>query len=255
MVFQRIIPVLLVKDNVLTKSLKFKSYNYIGDPINAVKIFNEKEVDELIILDIDASRKFGKPNLELLTSLSRECFMPLTYGGGISSFEDIEKVFSIGVEKISLNQAIFNNDSFIQKAINTFGSQSIVASINIKKNFFGDYCLFDYKKNKKNKISLKEYLKKLENLGFGELFIFDVDRDGTFKGLNQDLIDAILNTVNIPIVFAGGASSHENINQTLSLNKTLSGIAAGSVFVYHGKHNAVLINYTQSKERYNENGL
>lgn len=255
MVYQRIIPVLLVKDNVLVKSVNFKSHKYVGDPINAVKIFNEKEVDELIILDLDASKHNGEPNYNLLKSLTRECFMPLTYGGGVNTLNDVERIFSIGVEKVSLNQAVLNNAPFIEEAINTFGAQSISAIVNIKKDFFGNYCLFDYKKKKKKRIDLHKYTKELEDKGFGEILYYDVDGDGTFKGINQDLLKSLMKSTSIPVVFCGGAASHEELISVLKDNRNLSGIAAGSVFIYHGKHNAVLINYPQNKDRYNDNNL
>lgn len=250
MVFKRIIPVLLFKNDGLVKTVKFKKSNYIGDPINAVKIFNEKEVDEIIILDINASKNNQGPNFELLNSLASECFMPLTYGGGINSIQHLEKIFTIGVEKASINLSLIKKSFDIKYAIKSFGSSSLVASVNFKRNLFNKYRIYDYSNRKKMKISILDFLKSIEDIGFGEILVSDVDRDGTFSGLDKDLINIIVDAVDIPVVFNGGASSHMEISNTLNAISGLSGIGAGSAFVYHGIHKAVLINYTDNNERF-----
>jgi imidazole glycerol-phosphate synthase subunit HisF len=250
MVFKRIIPVLLFKNDGLVKTVKFKKPNYIGDPINAVKIFNEKEVDEIIILDIDASKNNQGPNFDLLNSLASECFMPLTYGGGINSIQHLEKIFTIGVEKASINMSLIKKSFDIKYAIESFGSSSLVASINIKRDLFNKYRIYDYSSRKKIKVSISDFIKSIEDIGFGEILVSDVDRDGTFLGLDNDLINTIVNSVDVPVVFNGGASTHMEISNTLNTIPGLSGIAAGSAFVYHGIHKAVLINYTENDERF-----
>ncbi len=239
----RVIPILLLRDSVLVKTIKFKEYQYIGDPINAIKIFNEKEVDELVFLDIDATRKKIEPNYNLIKSIASECFMPVCYGGGITNIEQMRKIFKLGVEKISLNYSLLKNPSLINNAIKIFGKQSIVASVDIKKSFFGKYNIYNYLKRKKVKGDLFKYLNQIEELGVGEILINNVDADGTFSGYDLELIRQIRKNINIPMIFCGGAKELSDFKLAKDLG--ISGAGAGSMFVFHGKHNAVLITYPQ----------
>lgn len=237
----RVVPVLLLKDNGLVKSKQFSSYKYIGDPINAVKIFNLKEVDELIFLDIEATSKNHEPDYNLIRDIASEAFMPFSYGGGVRNIEQIRKLLRIGVEKIILNNSLFD-EKFVKQAVETFGSSTIIASIDIKYLNSKPY-VYKYLKNDIiENISLFEYIKNITNLGVGELMINSVDRDGTFLGYDLELLAKISDLVKIPVVGCGGAKDIEDI-KLLFTKTSCSAAAGGSMFVYYGKHNAVLITY------------
>ncbi len=241
MIKPRIIPQLLLRNNQLVKTTKFKKPKYVGDPINVIRIFNEKEVDEIILLDIDASLN-NKINFKILEKIAGECFMPICYGGGIKTFDDAKTLFSLGFEKISLNQALFNNSELIKKVSKVFGAQSIVASINIKKNFFGKPLIFDYLNKKKINITIIDMIKKSILAGCGELLLNFVDNDGRLCGLDhKNYIDLKLDDLEIPVILSGGINSVENIKSIFSNN--ITAVAAGAFFIYHGPHRAVLISY------------
>lgn len=248
----RVIPVLLLKKNGLVKTTKFKKGKYLGDPINIVKIFNEKEVDELVILDILASQENKEPNYSLIEDIASECFMPFAYGGGIKNFEQIKRIFSLGVEKVIINTRLDGDNFFLQKAVDFFGSQSIVASVDIKKNFFGRYGIYKHKKNKIITTDVEKYVKSLEKLGVGEIFFNDVDRDGTREGYNLDLMQQLNCMTTLPTVYCGGADSINDIRAAST--KGATSLAAGSMFVLRGEHRAVLISYPmyEDLEKLNE---
>ena len=237
----RVIPVLLLKKNGLYKTTQFKNPRYVGDPINIVRIFNEKECDELVILDIDASISEKKPNFTLIESIASECFMPLAYGGGIQNLEDISTLFSIGIEKVILNSAALKNPLFVREASNRFGSQSIVVSVDVKKNLWGEYSLFSHSQVHYENFDLIQYLKALEKFGVGEIMLNSVDLDGTMKGYDYKLIKKISKILSVPLIVCGGAGSTSDLIQGKIAGA--SGVAAGSLFIYHGPHKAVLINY------------
>jgi cyclase len=243
----RVIPVLLLHNKGLVKTVKFKNPKYVGDPINAIKIFNEKEVDELIFLDIDASKENRGPNFELIENFASECFMPVCYGGGITTIEEIKKLFALGIEKISLNTSVMSDTNLIKEAIEIFGSQSIIVTIDIKKSLFGKYQIYNHKKKKSIKIPYLEYIKNIENLGVGEILINNVDLDGTQKGYDVNLLKTIVNNVDIPVIACGGAGKLEDF-KIVKKEANVSGVAAGSFFVFQGKHNAVLITYPKYEE-------
>jgi len=243
----RVIPVLLLKKNGLYKTVKFKNPTYIGDPINAVKIFNEKDVDELAILDIAATSNSNEINYKLIKELASECFMPLSYGGNINNIEQIKKLFEIGIEKVILNSHIHNNLELITEASELYGSQSIVVSIDVKKNFFGKHEIYTHSGKKKIKTDLIEFIKTVEEKKAGEIIINSIDLDGVMKGYDIDLMKKIVDSVNIPVVAVGGAGNIEHIQELVKKTK-VSAAAAGSIFVYYGKHKAVLINYPTQKE-------
>lgn len=247
----RIIPVLLIRNKGLVKTIKFDKSKYIGDPINAVKIFNDKEVDEIVILDIDASKKNSKPDFDLIASIASECFMPLAYGGGVQTLEDMSRLFDIGVEKVILNTSTLFNLNLVRAASDYFGAQSVVVCIDFKKNIFGNYSLFSHLKGKVNDHNIFEFVQNIEKAGAGELILQSVDRDGTFSGYDLNFIKLVSQKTSIPIVACGGAGKLEDLN--LAFQAGASGVAAGSLFVYHGPHRAVLINYpsiTQLKTKF-----
>lgn len=243
----RIIPCLLLKNQGLYKTVRFKNSVYVGDPINAVRIFNEKEVDELIFLDISATPAKRGPNYDLISQIASECFMPFGYGGGITKLEEIETLFTIGVEKVIINSSAYSNIDLFKQASSKFGNQSIVASIDVKRNFWGSYEVFI----NNGTINIKEdpvtYAKKLENAGAGEIFINSIDNDGTYKGFDIEIIRKIANAVEVPVVACGGAGKLDDF-RTAVIEGGASAVSAGSLFVFHGKHKAVLINYPNQSE-------
>ena len=247
MFLPRVIPTLLLKNNGLVKTKKFKNEKYIGDPINAVKIFNEKEVDEIVFLDIDASKNDMLPDYDMINRIASECFMPLAYGGGINNIRHVDKILNIGVEKIVVNSYLFRNINFIYEIANIIGSQSVVVSIDIKKSLFGNYKIYSHSSDDISSMDLVPYLKKIQNLGAGEVLINSVDRDGTMGGYDIDLIKLVANNIDIPVIACGGAGSVEDFKDALE-NGGASAVSAGSMFVFHGVHNAVLINYLNAKE-------
>ena len=243
----RVIPCLSLQDKGLVKTIKFNNPTYIGDPINAVKIFNEKEVDELIFLDISATVKNKKPPIKLISQIASECFMPLGYGGGIRNLDEIKKIFSLGVEKIIINTHAVENPSFIKQAANLFGSQSIVVSIDVKKNLFGKYEIFTQGGKKSTKLNPVIFARQMEEMGAGELFLNSIDRDGTMKGYDIELIQKISKKVTIPVIACGGAGRLEDFGKAIKEGGA-SAVAAGSFFVFTGPHRAVLINFPTPEE-------
>ncbi|MBS0028551.1 AglZ/HisF2 family acetamidino modification protein [Chitinophaga sp. 22321] len=237
----RVIPSLLLADGGLVKTEKFRNAKYLGDPINTVKIFNEKEVDELIFIDIQCSQQKKKPSLEVIKDLASECFMPLSYGGGIDSLVQIEQILKIGVEKVVINHHALYHPAFLSSASQNFAQSTIVGAMDIKKNLWGNYMVYDHVKKKTLDISPVEYAKRLESLGCGELFINNVDREGTYLGFDLKIIEMITAAVGIPVTVCGGASKLTDI--TLAAEAGASAVAIGSLFVYQGPHRAVLISY------------
>lgn len=237
----RVIPILLMKGEGLYKGIQFKNHKYVGDPINTVKIFNDKEVDELVIFDIEAS-KLNKPiNFEIIQSIVTEAFMPIAYGGGIKTIEDAKKLFTLGVEKIILNTSAIENSSLIKELVDLFGSQSIVFCLDIKKSFFGNYEVYTYSGSKKIKTSPLEISKKMEDLGIGEIIINSIDNDGLMQGYDLNIIKDISSYLSIPVVTCGGAGTLEDFIK--AKKNGAHGCGVGSMFVYNGIHKAVLISY------------
>ena len=238
----RLIPVLLIHRNGIYKSINFSNYKYIGDPLNAIKIFNEKFVDELIILDVNQNKNNSHIDYHFLQDLFSECFVPVTYGGGISSLGEADKILKLGVEKICLNSAVLNNMEIIKDFARNFGSQSIVVSIDVKRNFFGKPEVYNNKMKKfEKKLDLESYFKVIEDLGAGEILINSIDKDGTMKGMDLNLIDQTQKIVNLPVIYSGGIGSVLDIKKAFT--NDISGIAAGSLFLFYGPHKAVLISY------------
>ncbi|MDN5205658.1 AglZ/HisF2 family acetamidino modification protein [Fulvivirgaceae bacterium BMA10] len=238
----RVIPVLLVSNRRLIKTIKFKDEVYVGDPINAIKIFNDKEVDELLVLDISATPQARGPNMELIKDIADECFMPLGYGGGINTPEEIKSILNAGVEKVILNTSAYRKSELITQGADTFGSQSIVVSIDVRKNMFGKYVIHVNSGNDKVSVPLIEYCQNVQELGAGEIVINSINNDGIQSGYDQKLIKMVSDSVSIPVVACGGATSIDDFRDAI-LSSGASAVAAGSMFVFKGKHRAVLINY------------
>lgn len=247
MLTTRVIPCLLLKNQGLIKTVKFKQPKYVGDPINAVRIFNDKEVDELIFLDITATIENRKPPFDLISQIASECFMPFCYGGGISSVEDIEELFRLGVEKVSINTQAVVNPSLIRKAADLFGSQSIVVSIDVKKNLFGKYRVFTQGGRKSTNLHPVDFAVQMEDAGAGEIFLNSIDRDGTMQGYDLELIRTVSESVRIPVIACGGAGKLDDFAEAIKKGGA-SAVSAGSFFVFQGSHRAVLITYPPMKE-------
>jgi cyclase len=237
----------LLKGQGLVKTINFDNPKYIGDPINAVRIFNEKEVHELVFLDITASTEKRSPRLDYISDIASECFMPLGYGGGIRTVIQAEDIFNRGVEKVVINSCAVENPSFIHELADLFGSQSIVVSIDVKKNYLGRYETYIYSGKTKTAWDPVKWAQEAEKLGAGEIFLNSIDQDGIMKGYDIPLIKSVSASVSIPIVACGGAGTVDDFSRAVH-DGGASAIAAGSMFVYYGKHRAVLINFPGDKE-------
>ncbi len=247
----RIIPCLLVHNKGLVKTVNFKEPKYVGDPINAVKIFNEKEVDELIVLDIDATVENRTPNFELIKNLASECRMPFCYGGGITSVEQAKKIIELGAEKIAISSSAINDPALIKNIGLEVGVQSVVVVIDVRKKgilFGGGYDIYIKNGKEKVKIKLKDFIDQLNEIGVGEIVINSIDNDGMMKGYDIPLISMIREWTNFPITALGGAGSSIDIKQLIEKFKII-GASAGSLFVFKGKYKAVLINYPNREEK------
>lgn len=236
----RIIPVLLLKGKGLYKGKKFKKHKYVGDPINTVKIFNDKEVDELILFDIEATNLGRSINFEYIEQVVSEAFMPVAYGGGIRTIKDAKKLFSLGVEKVVLNTQAIISPHFIQELVSVFGSQSIVFSLDVKKTILGKK-VFAKSGSEKTKYIPEELALKMQDLGVGEIIVNDIDRDGTALGYDLTLIQNLTKKLSIPLVICGGAVNLNDFKE--AIKNGAHACAAGSMFVFHGQHQAVLISY------------
>lgn len=242
----RVIPTLLLRGKGLVKTVNFKNPNYLGDPINAVRIFNDKEVDELVLLDIGASKEKRDPNYTWIKDIVSESFMPIGYGGGIHSITQIKKIFDLGVEKIIMNTASFDLN-LISEAASIYGEQSIVVCIDAKKAIFGGYNVYGRSGQEKHKQCPDVFAKEVVNAGAGEIIIQSIDNEGKMKGYDLNLIKLVSSAINVPIVASGGAGTFQDLKDAIIIGGA-SAVAAGSFFVYKGKHNAVLINYPSTLE-------
>lgn len=247
MIRTRIIPCLLLKGTGLVKTQQFNNPRYIGDPINAVRIFNDKEVDELIFLDISVTKDKKGPNFEIIKDIASEAFMPFAYGGGITNLDEIEKLINLGVEKVILNTAAFENPSLVSNAARIYGSQSIVVAIDYKSNFWGKNEVFVNCGTKNTKQEPIEYAKKMQELGAGEIFLNSIEREGMYKGYDIATIKQVSSAIEIPLIASGGAGSLSDFKRAVTLGGA-SAVAAGSLFVFYGIHRAVLITYPSYSE-------
>ena len=245
----RIIPCLLIQDSGLVKTVKFKDPKYVGDPINAVKIFNEKEADELIVLDIDATANSVEPNYLQIAHLATECRMPLCYGGGIRNAEQAKKIISLGVEKVAISAAALQNPELVSQIAEEIGSQSVVVVLDVKQRLIGNqYDVWTHNGTRNTKENVFEVAAKMEQLGAGEIVINSIDNDGKMKGFDITLAKKIRETVKIPITILGGAGSLADIGKVISACGVV-GVSAGSLFVFKGTYKAVLINYPDARQK------
>jgi cyclase len=238
----RVIPSLLMENGGLVKTVQFGKRTYLGDPINIIRIFNDKEVDEIALLDIGATPERRGPDYAAIEKIASQCFMPLAYGGGITKTEEVRQLFKIGVEKAILNTSALATPHLITEAANAFGAQAIVVSIDVKKSWTGKYDVITRCGKQSTGLTPAEWAKEAARLGAGEIFLNSIDRDGTMKGYDVPLIRAITSAVDVPVIACGGANSLEDFRQAVAEGHATA-VAAGSMFVFHGKHRAVLINY------------
>ena len=247
----RLIPCLLIHKGGLYKTVGFGQPKYVGDPLNAVRIFNEKEVDELMVIDIDASRLRHEPDYKLVANLALECRMPLCYGGGVKTVEQFDRIIGLGVEKVAVSSAAVDSPDLIAKVSSRVGSQSVVAVIDVKKTgLFRQYEVMTLNASRRTGLEPADWAKRLQQLGAGEIVLNSVDRDGQMSGYDVDLIDLIRNVISIPLTVLGGAGSLEDIRNLISRFGVI-GAGAGSCFIFKGKYRAVLINYPSHEERNN----
>lgn len=245
----RVIPCLLVHEGGLVKTVGFKAPKYVGDPINAVKIFNEKEADELVVLDIDATVNGAEPDYRMIANLAAECRMPLCYGGGVRSAAQAKKIIGLGVEKVALSAAVIENPGLIKQIADEIGRQSVVIVLDVKKRIFSkEYDVFTHNGKKNTKRSVIEVATQAEALGAGEIVVNSIDNDGQMKGYDLVLAKKIRDAVNIPITFLGGAGSLDDVGALIRTCGVV-GASAGSLFVFKGVYKAVLINYPNVVQR------
>jgi cyclase len=251
MLRSRIIPCLLVHKKGLVKTVNFKDPKYVGDPINAVKIFNEKEVDELMVLDIDATVENRGPNFDMIRNLAQECRMPFCYGGGVTTVEQAKRIIELGAEKVALSTSAVKNPLLLSEIGKAVGSQSVVVVIDVRKKGIlsgGGYDVYIKNGKEKTGIKLKEFIQELNKIGVGEIVINSIDKDGTMSGYDIPLISTIRELTDFPMTVLGGAGNLEDIKSLISKFKII-GAAAGSLFVFKGKYKAVLINYPNREEK------
>ena len=246
----RIIPCLLIKDKGLVKTVQFKDPKYVGDPINAVKIFNEKEVDEIMIIDIDATKDGREPDYKLIEDLAAECRMPFCYGGGVKTVEQAQRIFSLGVEKVAISSEAVLNPSLLCEIGQRVGAQSIVVVLDVKKNKLGKYEIYSHNGTKNTGKDPVAFAIEVEKLGAGEIVVNSIEQDGVMKGYDWEIIDQIRNAVNIPMTVLGGAGNLADIGKLIKKYGVI-GAAAGSLFVFKGVFKAVLINYPKRIEKDN----
>lgn len=243
----RVIPTLLLNNGGLVKSVRFRQHKYVGDPINAVKIFNEKEVDELVLLDITASQEKRAPNIKQISEIVSEAFMPIAYGGGITTIEQVKAILYEGVEKVVFNYSAITQPALITEAARQFGSSSVVVSVDVNKNWLGKYRVYTLNGTKNAGVDPVSFVQSMVNAGAGEIFLNSIDRDGTFEGYDTDLLKQVTAAVDVPVIACGGAASVQDFRKAVELGGA-SALAAGSMFVFQQPHRAVLITYPSQKE-------
>ena len=243
MLATRVIPSLLLKNRGLYKGVQYRNHRYVGDPINTIKIFNEKEVDELVVLDITATIESRAPDFELLAEIAAEAFMPMGYGGGLRRLEDADRVFGIGFEKIVVSSSLYEHAEFVTEVSKKYGSQSVVASIDYSKprHGIGKNTVYGRSGTKKQSKTPEAAGVAAVNLGVGEILLNCIDRDGTLSGYDLETIERVASAVDVPVIASGGAAKIEDF--VAAKTRGASAVAAGAMFVYHGPHRAVLIQY------------
>jgi cyclase len=248
MLATRLMPCLLMSNGALVKTVRFKNPTYVGDPVNAVRIFNQKEVDELVLLDIEATTHHRGIDYETLEKVVSECFMPICYGGGVNTLEDMRKLFSLGIEKISLGAAAFLNPDLIKEAATEFGNQAIVVTLDVKKGLLGGYSVRTHQGTKDMRIDPIKAAKKVEELGAGEILLNSIDRDGTWGGFDLKLIRDVTNAVGLPVIATGGAGSLKDVRSAVTEGGA-SAVAIGSMAVFQGKDLGVLIKFPSRQDQ------
>jgi cyclase len=243
----RVIPVLLLRNESLVKTVRFEKFSYIGDPCNTVRIFNELEVDELLFLDITATRENRTPNLRVLREIANECFMPLGYGGGISTMADAKAVFDIGFEKVVINSASFGSPGLVRELAAHYGSQAVIASIDVRKDWRRIDRVYRHAEKTTTAIDPVEWAQQLETLGAGEILVTSVDREGTWSGFDVDLIRKVTAKVRVPVIAHGGAGSMEDIIAVVKAGGA-SAVGLGSMVVFQKKDMGVLVNFPEAKQ-------
>ncbi|ADJ65673.1 imidazole glycerol phosphate synthase subunit HisF [Herbaspirillum seropedicae] len=243
----RVIPALLLQHESLVKTQRFSTFDYVGDPCNTVRIFNELEVDELFFLDIAASREKKGPNLQLLADIANECFMPLGYGGGIRSLDDARSVFSIGFEKVAVNTHALENPSLISEIATEYGSQAVVVSVDVKGGVLGGQTVRSHSGRHNTGRDPVAWAQEAERLGAGELFLTAIDREGTWSGFDIDLVKKVTDAVSIPVIAHGGAGSLSDIRKVVK-QAGASAVALGSMVVYQKQGNGILVHFPETKE-------
>jgi cyclase len=247
MLLARVMPCLLLRGAALVKTIQFKNPSYVGAPLNAIRIYNEKEVDELIFLDITATVEGKRPPLKLLSEIASECFMPVAYGGGVTRLEDVDAVLSLGIEKIAVNTHAVADPSFLTRVADKFGSQAVVVSIDVKRSLFGKYEVYTHGGRKATGLDPAVWAQRAEQAGAGEILLTSIDRDGTGKGFDVELLQRVTSKVSIPVVASGGAGTVQDIGIAVR-DGGASAAALGSMAVYHGRNRAVLINFPTREE-------
>lgn len=238
----RVIPILLLRGRGLVKTVKFKDPVYVGDPLNTVRLFNDKEVDELICVDITASRDGGEPNFDMLADIASECFMPFGFGGGVRTLDHAKRILGTGAEKVVVNTQAIDNPALVEEIAGVFGSQAVIASIDARKTLFGGYEIATHGGSRKLKRAPEEVAHEMEQRGAGEILINSIDRDGTREGFDIALIRRVSAAVQVPVVACGGAGKLDDFRAAVR-DGGADAVAAGSFFVFRGKHKAVLITY------------
>jgi cyclase len=246
MLRSRVIPVLLLKGRGLYKTVTFKDPKYVGDPINTLRIFCEKEVDEVVVLDIGATPEGRGPAVDVIRDIASECFMPLAYGGGITSVDQVRKFLNLGVEKVVLNTAAVEQPELISRIAAYTGSSSVVVSIDVRRRLLGGYEVYTRGGRQRTELNPVTAARQAEKLGAGEIMINSIDRDGTMQGYDLPLIEQVVSVVGVPVIACGGAGNFEHLRSAIAAGANAAG--AGSMFVFQGKHRAVLISYPTPAE-------
>lgn len=247
MIPSRVIPCLLLRNHGLVKTVRFKEPTYLGDPINVVRIFNDKEVDELVFLDITATPEGKEPPFDLLARIASQCFMPLCYGGGVRTIEQMMALFTLGIEKVAVNSHAVERAAFVREAADRVGSQSVIVSIDVKRSWLGRYEVVTHGGRRKTGLDPVRWAEEMQRQGAGELLLTSVDRDGTMEGYDLDLVRRVTAAVDIPVVACGGARTIADLHAAVAEGGA-SAAGAGSMFVFQGPHRAVLISYPSRAE-------
>jgi cyclase len=243
----RVIPALLLRDESLVKTERFGNFTYVGDPCNTVRIFNELEVDELLFLDITATRDGREPNLSLLADIANECFMPLAYGGGIQRLEQAQAILRLGIEKLAINSHAADRPDFIAELANHFGSQAVVASIDFKRDLLGRSHVYTHGGTRNTHKDPVAWAREMERRGAGEILLTSIDREGSWEGFDLEMVKLVTDSVSIPVIAQGGAGTEQHIGQVVK-QASASAVALGSMIVFQKKGMGVLVNFPNQKK-------